>query len=90
MTKTRDECIAQARTFWKEAQEMLQYLAVRWCDEREYEHIDSYMQPLAPIAEKTGVQLAAMSKRPFGVKFRTGDREWSICITASKYELREL
>lgn len=70
----------EAAEFFRQAANLIASLAGRWKDERNYENIDLYLQPLSPIANQCGVVLVAMTKRPFGVKFTVGEKRFEAFI----------
>lgn len=72
------EVTPQALAFSESASKLLADLYGRWQDEKEYEHIDTYMQPFSALAEKTGVQLVRMTKRPFAVQFTVGEKRFHL------------
>jgi hypothetical protein len=61
----------KAAQFFEAAHETLGNLYSRWLDEHEYEDINDYQLPLNPIAEKFGVKITKMTKKPFGCHFET-------------------
>lgn len=78
----------EALAFYRAAQHTLTYLAGRWRDESKYENIDLYLLPLSEIANKAGVVLAGMTKRPFGVLFRVGGREFHAFFKGHTYQYK--
>ncbi len=78
----------QANSFYKKATETMVYLAGRWRDESQFENIDLYMMPFSKIANECGVQLKAMTKRPFGVKFAVDQKEFHAFIRGNSYEYK--
>lgn len=75
----------EALAFYTAAQRTMENLWERWQDEKQYEAIEDYRLPLVAVAEKAGVTLGAMTKRPFGVKFSVGGKEFHLTITRQKY-----
>lgn len=72
-----------AQNFWKEAQDLIINLYSRWLDEKEYEDIKDYAQPLQLLAQKHNVVIDKMTARPFGCKFSTDGRQFQLSITSN-------
>ncbi len=72
MAKSADAEWARVLKFQQEAAKIIVYLYERWQDEKQYENIDTYLQPLKQTAKKCGVILRVMTKRPFGVEVKAG------------------
>ena len=70
----------QAVDFIHAAESTLCYLVGRWADEKEYEDIEDYKKPLETIAEKFGVEIRKMVKKPFGFLFSIADEDFQISI----------
>ena len=75
MTQTTLSASNTAKTvalaFFDDAYELIGELYGRWLDEKDYEDIYDYRAPLAKIAEKHGVTITKMTKKPFGFAFTT-------------------
>lgn len=67
--------------FVRAAQDTLVRLYCRWQDEKDYEDIKDYLDPLQPIAAVHNVTLVRMTKRPFGLSFRIGERRFGVKLT---------
>lgn len=80
----------EALAFYKAAGNVLDYLAARWADEKDYENLDTYLLPLSPIADKTGVVLTGMTKRPFGVKYRVGEKVFHAFVRGNSYAYKRI
>lgn len=63
----------------------LDYLHWRWMDEKEFEDINDYQKPLNPIAEKFGVKITKMHKRPFGFTFEVDGRTYRVKSTGRNH-----
>jgi hypothetical protein len=88
VTQFSDVVPQTARSFFDAAGQTLSYLYSRWQDEKEYENIDLYLMPLNKAANEAGVQLTAMTKRPFGVKFVADGTKFHATINGSgRYRL---
>lgn len=64
----------QAAKFFETNHEFLGELWARWQDEHEYEDINDYKLPLQREADKFGVTITKMHKRPFGCTFKVNER----------------
>ena len=80
----------EALTFYERAQGILENLYVRWESERRYENIDLYLLPLNGLAGAVGVQLLAMTKKPFGVKYRVGEKVFHAFIRHGEYSYKRI
>ena len=85
-----DSANPEALAFFEAAEKTLVYLKGRWLDERDYEHIDAYMQPLSSIAENAGVLLTAMTKRPFGIQFRVRGKVFHAYLSGRSYAYKRI
>lgn len=72
----------EALAFWNAAGDMMAQLAGRWLDEQEYEDIADYATPLRPIAERCGVTITGMTRRPFGVRFAVGPKQFHATMSS--------
>ena len=61
--------IETAKKFVNENGKQFVNLAERWLDERQYEDIKDYKVALQKIADKYGIKIDKMLKRPFGCSF---------------------
>jgi hypothetical protein len=68
---TEQERKDKAMEFWcsSKVSERVGYLAGRWADEKEYEDIAEYQKNLQELANKYGIKILSMTKRPFGFIF---------------------
>jgi hypothetical protein len=66
---------------------VLGHLAARWFDEKEYEDITDYQKALEPLAASMSIptKLVKMTKRPFGVVFEIGNRQFHAYIGSRAY-----
>lgn len=69
--------------FMTEATKMLSYLYARWQDEKEYEDIKEYAKPLTATAEKHGLKIAKMNKRPFGCDVTINGKTYRVDVKAT-------
>ena len=81
----------EAVRFYNDAASTMAYLVARWSDEGKYEDINEYVKPLEPIAQKAGVKIEKMTKRPFGCIFSVYDAYFQLSITpAGRYGYRRV
>lgn len=70
MSKITEEIRKQkASSFYTGVQDLVVALACRWLDECKYEDIKEYQDRLQKEADKFGVKITSMKKRPFGCLF---------------------
>jgi len=69
--------------FFTEAQKMLSYLYSRWQDEKEYENIEEYAKPLTATAEKHGLKIVKMNKRPFGCDLSINNMTYRVDVKST-------
>ena len=82
------EAEQKAVNFYNDAESTISYLAQRWSDEKEYENIDDYKKPLEEMAEKSGVKIQKMIKKPFGCLFSVENQEFQLSLSpAGKYKV---
>lgn len=74
-----------ALDFYNAAEHTMGNLFSRWMDESQYEDINDYQKPLNPIAEKCGVKIVKMTKRPFGCIFAVDGKEFQLKINSKGY-----
>lgn len=72
-----------ASDFINASADRLGYLACRWQDESKYEDIKDYQKNLQTIADKYGVIIVKMIKRPFGCDFTADGRRFRYICTAT-------
>lgn len=72
-----------ASDFFNASADRLGYLACRWQDESKYEDIKDYQKNLQTIADRYGVIVVKMIKRPFGCEFTADGRRFRYTCTAS-------
>lgn len=77
-------------SFLNEGAETLSYLYERWQDEREHEDINDYAKPLAKLAEKHGLSIIKMNKKPFGCNVSINNRKFQIDVTARSMGWKEI
>jgi hypothetical protein len=80
----------EALAFCDKAFKMMAYLYERWADEKDYEDLNEYLEPLRPVAVETGVELLAMTKRPFGVKYRVAGKTFHAFIKGGTYGYKRI
>ena len=68
----------KVNNFVKAVGQLLVDLAERWLDESQYEDINEYQKVIQKTADKFGIQLTGMNRRPFGCRFREGSRIYTI------------
>lgn len=85
-TSNLPQATPEALAFYRDAEQMMTNLASRWLDEYQHEDIADYMAPLQPLAERCGVELLKMTKRPFGVRYRVGAKEFHAKVTSRVYQ----
>lgn len=68
--------------FVNAAEQTLCNLWSRWQDEKEYEDINDYAQPLLAAAEAVGLPAPVMTKRPFGCKFTLNNMTFQVSVTS--------
>ena len=62
----------------------------RWLDEQEYEDIKDYQLPLNPIAQKFGVTITKMNKKPFGFNFTVDGRTYKLNVSSRSMSFKRL
>lgn len=72
----------KAEQYFEAAYQTLNYLAQRWQDEREYENIQEYKDLLQKMANRFGVTVTRMTKRPFGCEFEVDSRTYQFVSTS--------
>lgn len=68
--------------FFLESVSLITSLYERWQDEKQYEKIEDYAAPLAPLAEKHGIKIDKMNKRPFGCTLSVNNRKFAITVNS--------
>jgi hypothetical protein len=86
LTPTTPENRARIDAFFTATQDLILGLADRWQDEAQYEDIEDYAAVVKKSLPK-GFSFVAMTKRPFGFKFRVGtDAVYAITASSSTYK----
>ena len=80
----------EALAFFKASQRVMEVLWERWQDEGRYEDINEYAKPLQPIANKAGVKIVKMTKRPFGCIFAVGEKQFALTCNSRAYEYKRI
>lgn len=84
MTPTTPENIARINKMFNDTSNLLEQLAARWTDEKEYEDIAEYQKVLV-AKMPTGFVFTKMNKRPFGFRFTIGtDAEYQMYVKGRK------
>ena len=79
-----------AAGFFKESVETFGYLYNRWLDEKDYEDINDYQLPLNAIAQKFGVTILKMNKKPFGCDFTVDGKTYKISVSATRIKYQRI
>ena len=82
MTKQTTTATPEAVKFYYDCEKTLINLFCRWQDEKDYEDIADYAAPLKPIADKAGVVIIKMNKRPFGCDFTVSGKTFRLSLNA--------
>lgn len=69
---------------WKDNEDLMCNLFVRWGHEKEYEDIEDYGKQFQPKVEEIGGTFVKMLKRPFGFNFKMEDGHTYRISTNSK------
>lgn len=81
----------QAVKFFNLAGNLMCDLYCRWQDEKQYEDIKDYAEPIAKLAKKVrGVKIGKMFKRPFGCEFTVAGKTFRLKVTARAYEYKRV
>ena len=70
-TPTSKEDIKRINDMFNDVSDFVENLASRWQHEKEYEDIAEYQKVIQQLLPK-GFVITAMTKRPFGFKFKIG------------------
>lgn len=68
-----EKASTQAAKFFDANHKFLVELWARWQDEHEYENINDYSVPIQREADKFGITIVKMHKRPFGFSFKVNE-----------------
>ena len=83
---TKNSIIALARTIWKDADKIVNYLHSRWLDEREYEDFNDYIAKFKEIvARHPEAVFVTASKRPFGFTYKAYGVKIRVSATTTSY-----
>jgi len=76
---------------WRSLREVMETLAERWDDEREFEDINEYGKVIAQHLP-ANVKLLRMKKRPFGFDLSIDGtaRKFNIYVSSKRYGAREI
>jgi hypothetical protein len=89
-TQTILKAQTAASIFFHDAQNTFEHLWARWQDEKEYEDIADYADPLAKIATPLGVSIVKMHRSPFGCQFKTTDGNYIVKVTSREYSYKKV
>lgn len=80
--------------FWKifddKYSSLLMQLYERWQDEKDYEDIKDYLKLLQSRIIIEGVEVYAITKKPFGIKCKCEDGNMQIRIKNERYCIRAM
>jgi hypothetical protein len=83
MTTTRT-ATPEALVFFERIEEIMCELYGRWQDEKDYEDINDYSKPLEGAAKVSKVKILGMTKKPFGVRYSVGEKEFHAFIKGGR------
>ena len=75
---------------WKDNEDLVTNLFVRWGHEKEYEDIKDYGEIFRPKVEEIGGTFVKMLKRPFGFNFQLDGAKYRISINSKVYKYQRL
>ena len=76
---------------WKDNEDLVVNLFVRWNHEKEYEDIKDYGEQFRPKVEEIGGIFVKMLKRPFGFNFKMEDgRTYRISTNSKVYKYQRI
>jgi hypothetical protein len=87
-TPTKPKDIQKINKMYWEMQELVTNLYNRWLDEGQYEGISGYEKVFAKALKKYNFNLIAVTKKPFGFKFKINNTNatYSIGINGTQYK----
>jgi len=75
-----------AKQFFNSMSTLIENLASRWQDEKQYEDIADYKKVIDKAAKKfSGVKVTEMTKRPFGFFFTLAGCTYQVKCTMTQY-----
>jgi hypothetical protein len=80
----------KAKSFFQATIDIASNLYGRWLDERQYEDINDYQKPLNPIAQRFGIQITKMNKRPFGFNFTVDGFNFTLAVKGNQISFRQV
>ena len=88
ITPTTPKDIEKINKMYYEMQALVTNLYNRWIDEGGYESLSEYEKVFAKSLKKYNFTLVAMTKKPFGFKFKINNTEaiYSLAINGKQYK----
>lgn len=88
--KRQEERRQVALKLWNDLTDLMFNLYSRWQDEKEYENINDYAEPIKPKVEAIGGKFIRMNKRPFGFDYQLNGVTYKILVKSTGYEYKRI
>ena len=79
-----------AAKLYVDLEKLITNLYDRWYDEKDYEDINDYAEPIKTEVEKIGGQFLKMSKKPFGFTYQLADATYQLTMNTQQYTYKRI